>query len=385
MKKTINYSSNGKRDLHNLENEFDNAFDSLDNETWKFENNKQIIIKYLNDCRRGKAKSGGINKRISKGTLYRVMGILRLLSEVWIKKDFEKTNQKDWDNFYNNMEDNILKNAFGKKYKPSTKAKNYKTIRKFLKWKFGDNKVYPKFCDDWVCTEERITKEFLTRSEIEKLIKGINKISVKTYIMMLFDGGFRIEELSNLRWSDVQKPEGKKYYQAFIRKETSKTKKERHVSLWLATDLIDIYKNTQKNKLKNEFSESDFLFLLSYGGFYKTIKRAGERILNKKISPHTLRHSSATYYSKIIKTYQNFCSRYGWTLRSSTPQRYFHAIADDEIAEQCKEHEIARFKTEFEKYKLINEQLRGEIEKMKFEQKGVVEQIVNEVLKKIKN
>jgi len=357
----IHYASNGKRDLHGLEKEFDISFDRLQGENWIYDSNRQVVIDYIRDCKKGKAKSGGTNKRVGKSTLYRIVGILRLLSENWVKKDFNKTTQKDWDKFYDDMEDDKIFNDYGKKFKPSTKAKLYKTIRKFLKWKFGENKYVPAFCGDWVTTEEQTTKEYLTRAEIEKIVNATSTLKVKCLIMMLFDGGFRIEELANLRWTDVKKTDDKEYYRAYLRPETTKTKKERYVSLWLSTDLIDSYKNSEKNRLGKDFKESDFMFKSSYHPLYTTIRKIGKKVLNKKISPHTMRHSSATYYASVIKTYQQFCLRYGWALRSSSPQRYFHKVEDDEIADQTKDHEIARFKTEFERSKLENKQMREQI------------------------
>ena len=98
-----------------------------------------------------------------------------------------------------------------------------------------------------------------------------------------------------------------------------------------------------------------------YGTMYKFVTRISQRVLGKKLSPHDFRHASATYYATIIKTYQQFCYRYGWDLRSGTAQRYYHPSQADEVAEQQKEHEVARFRTEFERMKLENSQLREDL------------------------
>lgn len=358
----IHYASNGKRDLHGLEGEYIKAKASLRSEKWKFPGNKELVISYLNLCETGRAKSGGSNKRIEESTLYRVMGILRLLSEQWLQKDFKKATAEDWTNFYERMESGEIKNERGMGYKQGTKAKNYKAIRKFLKTVFGGGKDYVN-CSDWCVTEEPPTKEYLTRAEVERIVNSAFGIRVKTLIMMLFDGGFRIEELSNLRWRDLRKPEGKKYYRASIRAETSKTRKSREVSLWLATDMIDNYWNSEKERLGKDFSDDKLLFPTSYHHLYMTVRRLGKKILGKDISPHTLRHSSATHYAGIIKTYQQFCARYGWALKSGIAQRYFHAITDDEIASQAEDHEIARFKTAFEQVSTANKILTERVER----------------------
>ncbi len=376
------FASNGKRDIHNLEAEYDKAFEKLESsEKWVFESNRALIIEYLRACKKGQAKSGGRNVRVGKSSLYRVLGVLRLLSEKWLKKDFDAATAQDWQLFYDKMEEDEFLNENGKKFKQATKAKNYKTIRKFLKWRFGNNRSYPDICADWVTTEEKSTKEYLTRQEVERMVQAANSTKTKCMIMMLFDGGFRIEELANLKWPDVIKEEGRNYYRADVRAETSKTKKSRKVSLWLATDMIESYKNSLIAAKK--FNPSGFLFDANYDVLRLTVRRLGSRVLNKNISPHTLRHSSATYYASIIKTYQQFCSRYGWTLRSNAPQVYFHSVADDEIAEQTREHEIARFKTEFERQKLQNRQLQDTLEKMKKDQESMREEILKSVLKEL--
>ena len=369
--KKLKFASNGKRDIHGVEDDFDHAFEKLEMvEKWKYDTNRKIVLKYLKACKKGEAKSAEKNKRIGKATLYRVSGILRLLSEKWIKKDFDKTTKDDWDKFYEAMEEDKILNDHGKKYKATTKSKNYKTVRKFLKYTYGSNKNYPDFCDTWVTTEETPTKDFLTRTEVERMINAAGGIKMRCFLQMLFDGGFRIEEIGNLRWKDVSKPDGKDYYKVHVRKETTKTKQERYVSLMLSTDFIESYKNSEIKRLNGKFEEANFLFENEYGSFLKSVKRIGKKVLNKDISPHTMRHSSATYFASIIKTYQQFCSKYGWKLRAGTAQRYFHSIDDDAIADQSKDHEIARFKTEFETVKLQNKHKDDRIEKLEKDMKN---------------
>lgn len=355
----IKYASNGKRDFHNLEEEYDNALEELRNEKWSIPENKELLLDYLSKSRRGNVKSGGRNRKVGKSTLYRTMGILRLFLNEWLKKDITKATARDLQDFYNRMEDDLIRQTNGEAYKPATKAQRYKQIRKFLSW-LGKAEL----CNSWDFTEETVSKEHLTRSEIERMAEAAG-IRFQAHIMMLFDGGFRAEEYGNLRWKDITKPEGKEYFQANIRKETSKTKKNRKVSLWLATDSLIAYKNYMREKQGEEFSEDNYLYTGEYQSLLRQIKRLGKKALNKKVTPHMLRHSSATYYANVIKTYQNFCYRYGWTLKSSTPERYWHPQNDFEVADQTKEHEIGRFKTEFEQVKLRNNQLQQEINEIK--------------------
>lgn len=365
---------NGKIDIHGIANEYDAAIKLLENNThWKYDANRLIVLEYINACKKGQAKSGGKNKRVGKSSLYRVLGLLRMASENWIQKDFDKATKADWDKFYDRVEEDKILSEYGTKYAQPTKSKIYRTLRKFLKWRYGENKYYPTHCADWVTTEDAVTKEYLLRSEVEKMVVQASTTKIKCFMMMLFDGGFRIEEIANLRWVDVRKEEGKEYYRAEIRGETSKTKKPRTVSLWLSTDYIDAYKNSLNAKKITD----EYMFDTKYNTLYKEVIRLGKRALNRDVTPHMLRHSSATYYASIIKTYQQFCSRYGWSLKSEAPQRYFHRVSDDEVASQTKDHEIAKFKTEFEREKLHNIQMEKRLIELQAELEKVQEDVLD--------
>ncbi len=351
----IHYATNGKRDFHDLERMFDERTRQLHEACWEFDENRKLVLDYISQCRFGVVKSAGRSKRVQKSSLYRITGILELLSEKWLRKSFKSTNKEDWTTLYMAMEDDVIRNISGKPFKRSTKAKNYKTIQKFLRWL-----QLEQFCDNWDTTEEIPTRDVLTRHDVERMIVSASP-KLQCYVMMLFDGGFRSEEFANLRWNDLRK-EDEGFYRANVRKETSKTKNGRIVSLWLSTDFIDTLKSMEK--CSAEYRDDDFIYKSNYHSLLKTVVRLGHRTLGRAISPHIFRHSSATYYAGIIKTYQNFCFRYGWSLKSSTPQRYWHPTSDQEIADQTKEHEIARFKTEFERVKLQNDALREEIRRL---------------------
>ena len=356
------FGANGKRDIHGTEQDFDNALIRLETtERWGFEQNRLIVVEYLKSCKRGKTKSGGRHKRISKGTLYRILGKLRLLSEKWLCKPFDEASSDDWMDFYDRMEDDVIYSERGKPFTPATKAKNYKTFRKFLKWRYGDDRTYPEFCADWVTHEDVPTRDVIERRDIDKLLLGARHLKGKALVMVLFDGGFRAEELGNLRWIDVKKQKGKDYYIAHVRKETSKTKRERFTSLGLCTDYLDSFREAEKARLGAEYRDDLYLFPENYGSLYKFVIRITKRVLGKQYSPHAFRHASATFYAEVIETYQEFCYRYGWDLNSSTAQRYFHKRSADKVAGKVQEHEISGIKIEFERMKIERDRLYEQI------------------------
>jgi hypothetical protein len=60
------------------------------------------------------------------------------------------------------------------------------------------------------------------------------------------------------------------------------------------------------------------------------LRKVGERALKKRVHPHLLRHTSATYWANKLP-YFKFCKRFGWTLTSKMPQRYIDREGLDDV------------------------------------------------------
>lgn len=143
--------------------------------------------------------------------------------------------------------------------------------------------------------------DVLSKEELENLISAIDLSKDegtrnKAIIETMYSCGLRVSELINLKISDIYKEEN------FIRV-SGKGNKERLVPISnLALKYIQIYKNTSRNKLKIEKRNEDILFLNRRGAplsrvmvFYIIKNLAVVANIQKKISPHTLRHSFATH------------------------------------------------------------------------------------------
>lgn len=144
----------------------------------------------------------------------------------------------------------------------------------------------------------------LTEEEIDALISAIDLSHPqgqrnKTILEVLYSCGLRVSELISLKISDLYFNEG------FI-KVLGKGNKERFVPIHINTQkFILIYLNDVRNKLKPIKEFEDTLFLNRRGKnltrqmIFMILKDLTNKIgLNKKISPHTLRHSFATHLLK---------------------------------------------------------------------------------------
>ncbi|WP_418263610.1 site-specific tyrosine recombinase XerD [Flavobacterium faecale] len=141
----------------------------------------------------------------------------------------------------------------------------------------------------------------LAVSEIDSLIKAID-LSTKegernrAMLELLYGCGLRVSELVALKISDLFFEEG------FI-KVTGKGNKQRFVPIGEVTQkYIELYKETIRTQQTIKKGFEDTLFLNRRGGqltramIFTIIKNLAVEIgLQKKISPHTFRHSFATH------------------------------------------------------------------------------------------
>ncbi len=143
--------------------------------------------------------------------------------------------------------------------------------------------------------------EVLAMEEIDAMIETFD-LSVnegyrnKVMLELLYSCGLRVSELVNLRLSDLFFEEG------FIRV-IGKGSKHRFVPIDPDTmRFITLYKETIRNHMQVKKEDSDVVFLNRRGGrltramIFTIVKQAAKKVnIQKNISPHSFRHSFATY------------------------------------------------------------------------------------------
>ena len=141
----------------------------------------------------------------------------------------------------------------------------------------------------------------LSEEEIERIIIQIDLSKPegernKAMLETLYSCGLRVSELVNLKISDLFFEEG------FIRV-IGKGNKERFVPINLYTiKIINIYKDLIRSKMHIQKGYEDVIFLnrrgktLTRNMVFLILKALVEKAgIDKKVSPHTLRHSFATH------------------------------------------------------------------------------------------
>lgn len=143
----------------------------------------------------------------------------------------------------------------------------------------------------------RTLPDTLSTEEIDRIINSIDPSTTKglrdrAILELLYSCGLRVSELCDLKLGDLFFGEG------YIRV-VGKGDKQRLVPISsIARERIQLYKEQRKSTNRNE----DTLFLNNRGSrltrvmIFTLLKQAAQRAgIDKKISPHTLRHSFATH------------------------------------------------------------------------------------------
>lgn len=185
---------------------------------------------------------------------------------------------------------------------PRTQARTISGIKSFYKYLLIEGKITS---DPTALLESpkigRKLPDILSMEEIDALIEAVdleksegqrNKAMLET----LYSCGLRVSELVNLKITNLF------FEQGFVKIE-GKADKERLVPVsGRAIDEINKYLNGYRQTLKISKDSENILFLnrrgkkLSRVMIFTIIKNLAEKInLDKKISPHTFRHSFATH------------------------------------------------------------------------------------------
>ncbi|MFH1372344.1 MAG: site-specific integrase [bacterium] len=341
MKQNLSIPAEGKIDIHKSSVYLEKALAGLVRDTIIHQENRDLILRFIRDCRLGKTVIGRAKKRIGPATCLKYLANFKIMCREFTKP-FDAITQNDMELFVERLESDAIQTKKGRPFSDETKAGIKKAIRKFWKWKDGDNKTYPELVE-WIETYAPV-KEIpaLSRADVQLLIERSSNPRDKALLMVLFDCGARIEELLNVRLKADHLFWKEETGCFMIRLEFSKTK-PRTVSAPLSTRYLKGW--LTEHPLKDNPHAQ--LFPMSYAAVRMLISRLGRRVLSRRVTPHMLRHSSATYYANKLNRYQ-LCYRYGWAMSSDMVDRYIdrEGISEKETANAIKADEISKAQKE---------------------------------------
>ncbi|MBU0761324.1 MAG: tyrosine-type recombinase/integrase [Nanoarchaeota archaeon] len=135
--------------------------------------------------------------------------------------------------------------------------------------------------------KERRLPEVLTKDEVRKLIDSTDTVKSRLIVSLLYSTGLRVSELVNLKVSDLNFDEKT----GWVRQ--GKGSKDR--LFVVSGSLVGELKEYLETRKENEFIFSKAKALTTRN-IQKIVRGCKERAgINKKTTPHTLRHSFATH------------------------------------------------------------------------------------------
>lgn len=131
--------------------------------------------------------------------------------------------------------------------------------------------------------------EVLSKQEIQRILTFTKNLKHKLILSLLYSCGLRVGELIRLRLSDIEKE------RQMVRISMSKGRKDRYVPLGRAVQIV-LYNYLKKYTSSFHVIEGPNGRKYSTSSIRKILKRACKAAgIQKKVTPHTLRHSYATH------------------------------------------------------------------------------------------
>ena len=221
------------------------------------------------ECRRRK-----MSPRTAETYVYCINRFLK-----WCRKDLGKISKKDVRLFLEYMD---------KRGRTGNTMNTYHMAIRFLFEEVLDRKMWVNIKYSKVPEKLPVV---LSKEEVRRLLGSIKNWKHRLMIEFLYSSGLRVSELLNMKVHDLELDKGFGYVR------NGKGGKDR---LFILSKIV-------REKIKNlieleNLDEKDFLFQSNRGKRYSTrtvqqiIKRASKLSkINKKVHPHTLRHSFATH------------------------------------------------------------------------------------------
>jgi len=284
--------------------------------------NNDLVAGMLTDFNDGinTSRKGRISPARLNGLRQRVVWLIKRLEAIDPKfKDITLVDERILLRFFNNMQDGIIKNCYGKVYKST--GDYVKDIKTFWNWlvkkeaKEGKTIPNPTFClTDY--KGEKAGFVYLTFPEIKRIIETIPKQFQRAMIWLVVDSGIRsVREIVNVKVNDFADIENDKL-ELHIRV-PKKQSFERKVKLMLCSEIIRNYIKTAK------LSGDDYLFSRSQHKYTnemlrnKAVELLGDvttkargKISDLKL--YDLRHCSACYWLPRYKNNRSLMFRFGW-------------------------------------------------------------------------
>jgi len=266
---------------------------------------------------------GLFSEGLSAARVKKYLDHLRKVGE-WLGKSFDEAERRDIEEVVYKIERSD--------YSPYTKHDYKVVLKRFYRW-LRRSEDYPEEVK-WIRTtlkvkDELLPEDLLSEEEVMKLVEACTNPRDKAFIITLYESGARIGELGTMSISDVVFEES--YARLMLKGKTGARRVIVVASLpylqtWLQNHPM---KNSPNAPLWVNLGTVNRFEAMSYPALAKILKTAADKAgLKKKVHPHKLRHSRATFLAKKL-TEAQMNQLFGWRQGSKMPSTYVHLSGRD--------------------------------------------------------
>jgi integrase/recombinase XerD len=301
-------------DVHDFRHRLERAERLLESRNPISAKNAELIKRFEDSC---------FSRGLSEARVAKYLQSLRRIAE-WLGKDLDEAGKADIERIVNRLERSD--------YSAWTKHDYKVVLKRFYRWLSGGEEYPPEV--RWIKTTFRskdaiLPEDLVTEGEMMRLVEAADSLRDKAFIMALYESGARIGELGSMRVGDVSFQEG--YATLMLRGKTG----SRRVVVVAAMPYLQAW--MQNHHLRAEPEAPLWINMgtvnryqaMSYPALAKVLKvAAGKAGLEKRVTPHKLRHSRATFLaSKLTEAQMN--QLFGWRQGSDMPSIYVHLSGRD--------------------------------------------------------
>lgn len=324
-------------DYHGYERELNKTLDNIKKSKKLCKSNKDALADFCEYMRR---------KRMSFARRQKQIHHLYKLGEM-LGKSFKRATKKDIKMLVNNIDDGKCKRT-GKPWCAHYKKDFKIALRKFYKWlrEIDEKGKYPPEVD-WIDVSSRSNNnkrpdEILTKEEIQKMVNATNNARDRALISVLYDSGCRIGEILTLK---IKRIEFDEYGAVFS--VSGKTGNRRVRIIESVPDLSNWLNIHPQRDDGNSFVWVGIKYSsnpIGYNTASFILRRAAEKAgIQKKVSPHMLRHARATHLASHL-TEAQMKQHFGWTQGSRMAGIYVHLSGKETDGALLKAHGLKKEK-----------------------------------------